>query len=259
MAAASKRAVRFVRTLQACGPATYGSDGLFRVSAGDRVATLDAKQVAALIAEGVLQRGGSGCHAGPDTAGWLRRQLVEIDPFAAQHRQEVRTADGRVLNLDESPLARLAIAVAGEAGPFLAAHQVEAGERLRRLFERAQLRPRLTMSYDPARAAGGKGGVAALEISDMAADARRALAEIARALPPDCADVVLDVCGLEKGLQTIETERGWPRRSAKLVLRIGLEQLARHFGFDAVAIGTTRGVNRAWMEDDVRPTMFGER
>ena len=64
----------------------------------------------------------------------------------------------------------------------------------------------------------------------MAADARRGLSSIISALPRDCADVVLDVCGLEKGLQVIETERGWPRRSAKLVLRIGLDQLARHLG-----------------------------
>jgi hypothetical protein len=90
----------------------------------------------------------------------------------------------------------------------------------------------------------------------MAADARRRLASLMRALPRDCADVVLDVCGLEKGLQAIEAERGWPRRSAKLVLRIGLDQLARHFGLDAEASGRDRAPLRGWMEADARPPMF---
>ena len=65
--------------------------------------------------------------------------------------------------------------------------------------------------------------------------------EIHRDLPADCAGVVIDVCGWLKGLQEVERERGWPRRSAKLVLRIGLEQLAQHFGLGPYAVGKTRG------------------
>ncbi len=144
-------------------------------------------------------------------------------------------AEGRVVNLAESPLARLATAGPNGAAPFLAPHQVEAGERLRRLVERAHLSPRLTMSYDPAHTVGSGGSAG--DISDFAADARRMLADIYRVLPRDCADVVVDVCGLLKGLQQVEADRGWPRRSAKLVLRIGLEQLARYFGLEERVIG----------------------
>ena len=46
------------------------------------------------------------------------------------------------------------------------------------------------------------------EITDLAADARRSVAEIHRVLPRDCAGVVMDVCGLLKGLQDVERERG---------------------------------------------------
>jgi hypothetical protein len=94
------------------------------------------------------------------------------------------------------------------------------------------------------------------DISDLAAEARKALAEIPKILPVDCAGVVLDVCGLLKGLQTVESERGWPRRSAKLVLRIGLDQLARHYGLDPNAVGRP-GRNRAWMGQGARPERFG--
>jgi hypothetical protein len=112
------------------------------------------------------------------------------------------------------------------------------------------------MSYSPAHTAtGGRaGGVA--DISDMAADARRELARLHRQLPRDCADVVLDVCGLEKGLQQIETERGWPRRSAKLVLRIGLDCLAELYGLQEAAIGRESGRVRVAM-DGPRPIEFG--
>jgi hypothetical protein len=68
---------------------------------------------------------------------------------------------------------------------------------------------------------------------------------------------VLDVCGLLKGLQEVERERGWPRRSAKLVLRIGLEHLAQHYGFGAVARGKVKGRTRQWMDGEARPSVFG--
>lgn len=160
-------------------------------------------------------------------------------------------------DLAESPLQRLAASSGGQPA-FLAPHQVEAGERVRRLFERARLGPRVTMAYDAARTAGrGHGSAVPAELSDMACDARRALAAARAALPDDCAGVVIDVCGFLKGLQTVEQERGWPRRSAKLVLRIGLEHLARHFGLSAVAAGDERRRPRRWLGPGARPTEFG--
>ena len=255
MRAASKRMIRFVHLLLAGGQAKRDDDGLFRIVGGDRVATLEQRDVAALISAGALNGTGELCRAAPEAATWLRRQLAEADPYAVQHRQEVRGQDGRLINLAESPLARLAIPAAGESEAFLAPHQVEAGERLRRLIERAQLRQRVTMSYDGTPTARRGSGSSAPEIGDLAADARRALTAIGRALPRDCLDVVFDVCGFEKGLQVVEAERKWPRRSAKLVLRIGLDQLARHFGLEPAAIGRDAR-NRAWMEAGTRPAMF---
>jgi hypothetical protein len=243
--------MRFVRGLLTRGPAVRRGQ-TFRVAGGE---ALPAAEVEALAGLGVLVVDAAGCRCAAGARTWLRRQVLRAgsDSLPQESTDGARPVTAASLGLAESPLARLAAANGAEP-PFLAPHQVEAGERVRRLVERARLTARVTMSYDPARTPGSRG--AAGDISDMAADARRRLASLMRALPRDCADVVLDVCGLEKGLQAIEAERGWPRRSAKLVLRIGLDQLARHFGLDAEASGRERGPLRGWMEADARPPMF---
>ena len=240
-----KPVLRFVRALLAAGEAEREPEG-FRVATPGGAVLLPGDEVRALQADGVIGGDAGRVVALPGPAQGLKRQMLEADAFAAQHREEVKGSEGVALNLAESPLARLAAASGGEPA-FLERHQVEAGERVRRLVERARLNPRLTMSYSAARVAGGKGASHAGEMSDMAADARKALARLHEALPRDCAEVVLDVCGLEKGLQQVETERGWPRRSAKLVLRIGLDRLAEVWGIGAVAVGR-EGRNRAWMD-----------
>jgi hypothetical protein len=148
---------------------------------------------------------------------------------------------------DGDVLARLA---SGRDGPtFLASHHLAAAERFERLVRRAQLSPRVTMSYDAGNVGGrGKSGNGVETATDSAADARLKLSRLASTLPADCWGVLFDVCGLGKGLQLIETERRWPRRSAKLVLRIALEQLAAQFGLASEARGTASGT-RHWLEE----------
>ena len=248
--------MRFVRALVAGAVASLEDGRFVAVAAGGTRVAIDAADVATLQSLGVIEGNGVRCSAGAAARGWLRRAIAETDGFAAQHRQVITTSDGKLLNVAESPLSRLAVPGPDGTPPFLAPHQVEAGERIRRLADRAHLQPRVTMSYDPAHTAAGNGGGAASEVTDMAADARRQLSALTRVLPADCAGVVLDVCGLLKGLQTVETERGWPRRSAKLVLRIGLEQLAQHFGLAAVAVGKPSPRRRAWRDEGARPTVF---
>tara|TARA_R110002020_G_scaffold87764_8_gene216078 strand:- start:4717 stop:5211 length:495 start_codon:yes stop_codon:yes gene_type:complete len=154
------------------------------------------------------------------------------------------------MRIDDNGLLRLAAARDSNGTAFLQPHHLLAASRLERLIQRSQLAPRLTMSYG----LGGSGpvrqdGNVALDLSDSASDARQRLNLLALALPADCWGVLFDVCGLGKGLQTIETERRWPRRSAKLVLRIGLSQLAAHWGLEAQAQGAERGAARAWRSE----------
>lgn len=150
---------------------------------------------------------------------------------------------------DEDVLARLASGRDNARSAFLAPHHLAAAERFEQLVRRAQLAPRVTMSYNPANVGGrGRSGNGVETATDGAADARLRLSRLAATLPADCWGVVFDVCGLAKGLQLIETERRWPRRSAKLVLRIALEQLAAQFGLSPQATGAP-SATRNWLEE----------
>lgn len=238
--------LHFVRGLLAGQTATL-SKSHYTTPDGRRGAKSDVR---ALIEAGALAGNDTTCQANRETRGWLKRTMIDCDAFQAQHRLTERDADGRQVNLKESPLARLAM---GEAA-FLERHHVEVGERVRRLVERAQLRQRTTMNYSGV-AGDQNGRGAGADLSDLAADARKAVAEIHRSLPAECAGVVLDVCGWLKGLQDVERERGWPRRSAKLVLRIGLDQLAHIYGVGPYAVGKQSAKPRAWLAEGARPDM----
>jgi len=161
-----------------------------------------------------------------------------------------------MLRDEDAGLLRLAASRQGEAA-FLQPHQLEAGQRLERLIQRAQVMQRVTMSYDPANVGGRRSGNGVETASDNAAAARQQLNQLAASLPQDCWGVLLDVCGLGKGMQQIEVERRWPRRSAKLVLRIGLDQLAAHFGLSPHAAGKERGRDRHWLPE--RVPMFADK
>jgi hypothetical protein len=159
--------------------------------------------------------------------------------FQAQHAEygEARVTDdeGRRtamrVNLAESPLATLARRKGPDGKPFLTPDLVQAGERLREDFERAQMGPRLGQNWERFLTAGTDrslfSGDAGLAEGPSAARAR--VTEAMEALGPGLSDVVLRVCCFLEGLETTERRLGWSARSGKVVLKIGLQRLLRHY------------------------------
>ena len=67
---------------------------------------------------------------------------------------------------------------------------------------------------------------------------------------PEFAGLLVDVCCFLKRLEDIERERSWPARSAKVVLQLGLERLARHYGYAGETRGRARSAVRTWLAED---------
>ena len=134
-----------------------------------------------------------------------------------------RPARSVTVNLAESPLTWLF------ARGHLTQRQHDAGERLRADWERAQLGPRVTMSWDFGPR-GGRGNPAdALDAGEAAVAARARFDAAAAALGPDLSGIAWRVICAGEGLAVAEKSLGWPARSAKLVLRIALDRLADHY------------------------------
>jgi hypothetical protein len=91
------------------------------------------------------------------------------------------------------------------------------------------------------------------EMSDAVVAARQRVDHALDAVGADFAGLLLDVCCFLKGIETVERERAWPARSAKLVLRMALASLARHYGLGRVAEGRNRGRMVHWGSADYRP------
>jgi DNA-binding PadR family transcriptional regulator len=157
-------------------------------------------------------------------------------PFAAQHgdwdSREIETEDGPArlrFNAAESPVAMLARRRDRDGKPFLAPELVGAAERLREDFEVAQMGPRVAQNWERFLTGGDRGGFGGGGPGDGPRAARERVAAALHDLGPGLADVALRCCCFLEGLEAAEQRMGWSARSGKVVLRIALTRLKRHY------------------------------
>ncbi len=132
----------------------------------------------------------------------------------------------------ETPLSVLARRKRGSGSAWLSPDLVAAGLRFRETWELAHLGGHLTRDWDKlvaGRIASGTGQSTSGAASTRRLEAEQGLAAAIRALGPDMAEtVILAVCQ-EQGMEDIEDRLDYPARSGKIVLRIALSTLARHY------------------------------
>ena len=204
-----------------------------------RTRNVDARTVRTLASRGAVRRDGDRIQRTPSGTALLKRLLAGRDAYAEQHRERasvrVEESDGTVgtasMNVASATVERLARQRDGTE-PFLHPELVEAARRLRSDFERGMLRQRVTIDWD-AIGGGGKGGAGRwdgrAELSDAASGARTRFEAARTALGSHLRAAVEDACCMDLGLEEIERRNGWPKRSGKMMLRAGLEQLALHY------------------------------
>ena len=157
--------------------------------------------------------------------------------FAAQHREmeerSLARADGddeRVrVNIAESPVAMLMRRKGADGKPFLSAELVAAAERLREDFELAQMGPRVAQNWDRFLTGNDRGNFGGHGPAEGPRGARERVAAALRDLGPGLGDVALRCCCFLEGLEATERRMGWSARSGKIVLRIALVRLKRHY------------------------------
>jgi hypothetical protein len=202
-----------------------------------------------LVAE---QSGPAGTAIRLTSSGRAARERLQTGSFVAQHQTRTKSASAEI-NLDESPLAALARLRRPDGAPWLARNELAAGERLRADFEAANLQPRVTASWDPSRIARRQKGTSAeLMPHERVVSARRRLNAAVAAVGPELAGALLDICCFLKGLEEVERERAWPRRSAKLMLSTALAMLDRHYHPPAREPDVRQAI-RHWGADDYKP------
>ena len=112
--------------------------------------------------------------------------------------------------------------------------------------------PRMGANWQATVSSGRRAnGIA--DLTDSALAARQRVDRAIRAVGPELAGVLIDVCCFLKGLEQVETERGWPVRSAKIVLKTALGALARHYAPPRSACHGRPLLH--WGAEDYRPTI----
>ncbi len=179
-----------------------------------------------------------------------------IDRFRGQHLElaarQIATEHGHAsvtVDESESPLAWLARRRGRNGRVLIEPHQFQAGERLRADFTCAHMMPRTTSNWSSPIASGRRGGERAATFTDTMIAARQRVRQALEAAGPEFGGLLLDVCCFLKGLDDIERERAWPSRSAKVVLQLALDRLARHYGYATHVTGRAHAPTRTWLAE----------
>lgn len=221
----------------------------------------DAKALARRL--GWIERpaDGGGWRLSPSGRDALRRALAGQDlaeTIAASDRspQTVAAQARPLINDAESPLAWLHRRKGRGGAALIGDEEFQAGERLRADFWFAGMSPRVTADWSAIPSGSGSNAAGGSELRDSVAGAQQRVRRALAAVGPELAGILIDVCCHLKGIEAAEAKAGWPQRSGKVILRIALQALARHYGLAASPRSGGRGDRiRHWGAADYRPVI----
>lgn len=231
-------------------------DRVVRLRRRVRGVSLGAGEASFDVADSLVERG---------LAFWTEpsgASLLAVEDRLVRARRPLALVDGEegprtvLVNPAESPLAWLHRRRGRDGHPLIDDAAFAAGERLRADLTRAGTLPSMTSDWtrpycDASLAPGER-----LNPSDAAIAARQRVQAALKAAGPEFAGLLVDLCGFLKPLGQIESERGWPVRSGKVMAVAALGGLARHYGIASVARGPRRMDDVLhWGAPGYRPTI----
>ena len=198
----------------------------------------------ALLSRGLLRDDAGKIVLAKAGEAWLEEGARFVEQHQTLTTRTIKDARGRdtyvVVNAAESPLTLL------QRRGWISACAYEAGEKLRRDYTIGQLTPRMGVDYaSPIHSRSYRP-----DMADTALAARQRFNLALKAAGPGLADILFDVCCYLKGLEASEAARGWPRGSAKVVLRLALDRLAAFYGMTAPSHARTRRWSKEVSGDD---------
>ncbi|QND52376.1 hypothetical protein HB779_11015 [Phyllobacterium sp. 628] len=231
-----RRVLRFLAKAPAEGAASEGARLTLESTAGGAI-SMERTVVDKVLRQGLAMISKDRLSISDAGRAWLRRLDSTDDAYAAQHRSEatiilsdINGSTQARCNDAESPLGLLRKRKDASGQPMISDAAFRAGERLRGDYTLGNLMPALGVNWDVTGSGSrhcGSNGV--LEITDAALAARQRVERALEAVGPELSGVLVDVCCFLKGLETVERERLWPVRSAKLILKTALAALDRHY------------------------------
>lgn len=208
---------------------------------GDRrrrpVARLDAAAVRVLEGDGVLTANGEGAFvlSAAGLARVRREEAREGEAFAAQHApivdrfvMDAAGAQRTVRGYDGAAALRRLAALRDASGrPWLTSAELAAASALRADWERGQ--EGLVRGSDwrsPPKGVTPRGANGQDAAMAARCDAQRRFTQKLEALAAPLRRTVERVCLYDDGIEALERAEGWPARSGKVALKLGLAQLA---------------------------------
>ena len=232
----AKRVLRRLSEPGACLAVAQGMDKavVVREAAGGqtvRTSVVDTSVAEAMALKDWIGASGSGrvarYHLKPAGRAALKKILAECEQEAANARDsDPSDTPGRTrYGVADSPLLTLSRRRDKDGGRFLSEELVSTGERLREDFELARMGADAADDWEAFLTSPRDGATP----TDATGQARARVADALGDLGPGLGDVVLRVCCYLEGLEAVEQRMGWAARSGKIVLRIALDRLQRHY------------------------------
>ncbi len=233
------------------------------------VAKIASSHLKDMLSAGIVQVKGNVAPLTKAGRSFIKRSLTNHGDCLGQHQERVATTieDSQrpqkiTINASESPLAWLATRKDRNGKPMIETHQFAAGERLRADYEIALLAPQITRNWDRmalARSTQKGASACGLAPTEAAWDAKQRISQAIEVVGPELSGVLIDVCCEQLGLEDCEKRNGLPKRSGKIILRMALNQLARHYGLltDDPQIRTLAHRISHWGASDYRPVIDG--